>query len=169
MKAVLARDLGAQRDEGGGRELGDAAAPSADHVVMRFCAKADFVKRAARVEANLFEDAALDEQGQRSVDRGFSDRGVLRFEFFVDGFGLEVVVEFEHSREDFAARGGASDAAALKEAAERFPYPVCVGRSQRRSLSDGDVLGNRDVRFSKGGEQAPSFCKTSFCKNGHYG
>ena len=91
------------------RELDDSPATAADHVVVRALAERVFIVRLLYVKPDLFQDTAVDEEGQRAVDRRLAHLQALFPEEIQNLLGLEMVLHLQHGIEDFSPRAGILD------------------------------------------------------------
>ncbi len=100
MEVILSGDAGAERDDVVAAELDDSPAAAADHVVVRVFAVAEFIVGLFDVEADLFEDAAVDQKGKCAVDGGLGNVLVSSTEGEEQSLRFEVVANLQDGLED---------------------------------------------------------------------
>ena len=86
------------------RELDDSPATAADHVVVRPLAERVFIVRLLYVKPDLFQDAAVDEEGQRAVDRRLAHLQALFPEEVQHLLGFEMLLHLKDRIENFSPR-----------------------------------------------------------------
>lgn len=107
------RDPRTQFQDFVGRELDDSPATAADHVVVRTLAERVFIVRLLYVKPDLFQDAAVDEEGQRAVDRRLAHLQALFREEVQHLLGFEMLLHLKDRIENFSPRAGILDPPAL--------------------------------------------------------
>ena len=73
MKTMSLGDCLAQRSDFVGREFDDPTAAPTNHVIVCVFTVGVLIVSLLDVESDLFEDAAIHQQRQRSIDRRFSN------------------------------------------------------------------------------------------------
>ncbi len=116
---VFACESASQLDDVVAGEFDDATASAADHVVVGVFAETEFVVGLLHVETHLFENAAIDQKRQRSVDRSLGDALPALTQCEQQLFRFEVVGNAEHGVEDVLPRRGVFDVSVFEVALER--------------------------------------------------
>lgn len=106
------------------RELDDAPAPPADHMVVVFLTERVLVVRLLHVKAHFAKDATFDQEWECAVNRRFADALVTVIQRVEYLFRLEVPAQIEHGRQHFAPRRCILDAPVAKEVTEKRMYIV---------------------------------------------
>jgi hypothetical protein len=102
-------------------ELDDPTAALTHHVVVRTGAERVLVVSLFDVETDLFEDAAVHQQRQGAIHRGFADPPTPFLQHVQNLVGLKVLTKSQHYVEDLPARAGVLDSVITKILAERLP------------------------------------------------
>lgn len=93
-----------------GRELDDAPARSTDHVIVWVFSQGVFVVRMLDIKPRLPQDARIDEQGKRAIDRGLTHLLPALSKEIKHLLGLKVVAQLQDGVENALSRGGELDA-----------------------------------------------------------
>ena len=94
LEAVAVGDRVAETEDLLAVELDDLAAAAADHVIVRALAEGVLVAGELVAELHLLDDAAVDQQRQRAVDRGLGDALARLANVDQQLLGLEVLVRW---------------------------------------------------------------------------
>lgn len=114
VEVMLPGDTVAQLNHVGGGELDDSPAATANHVIVRSLAEGVLVIGLLYIEADLLEDAAIDQQRKGPVDGGFAHLFTAVSEHIEHLIDLEVLMEFEHGVYDLPPSGGVFDPVILQ-------------------------------------------------------
>ena len=128
VKVVLPGDSIAQLDHFIGGELDDSPTPSAEHVVVGILAEGSLVVGLLHVEMGFREDAAVNQQVERSVDGGFAHVVSVLAQRAEKLLRLEVLMEGQHSIQDPATGTGILDPVVAQVLQEGLAHDLIVRR-----------------------------------------
>jgi len=126
VKVISFGDALAQADDLVGVEFDDPPAAPADHVIVGLLAETDLVMGTVGVEADLLENAAVNQQRERPVDGGLAHGLVALAEVLEHLIGLEMTVDRQHGVEDLGPSDRILDTVLPQVRAKRFARLVSV-------------------------------------------
>ena len=124
MEVVSLCDPPAQLDDLVRAEFNDPTAPATDHVVMGCLAERMFIMGELGIKAHLLENAAVHQEGERTVDGGLAHSMAPLPQEIQDLFRFEMIPHVQNDVQDLPPCGGVANPVILQVFAEGLPQLV---------------------------------------------